>query len=231
MPYDSRSTNLNEAGSLYGSIIYQKAPVVMRHLEKLMGDEVFRDGLREYLKAHAFGNATWSDLIAVLDRRTPTDLVEWSRVWVEEPGRPIIRTEIEVRNSRIAKLAFHQTAEHSELQSRASLWPQQLRVALGYADGVREVTADMSGASVTVADAVGLPAPLYVLPTGGGWAYGVVRARFGIAGLPESQPPRHRRPTHARRRVGHDVGCAARPSGRACCLRGTRDQGIAARSG
>ncbi len=50
--------NLNEAGSLYGAIIYQKAPIVMRQLELLMGAEPFRDGLRDYLKAHAFGNAT-----------------------------------------------------------------------------------------------------------------------------------------------------------------------------
>jgi hypothetical protein len=31
----------------------------MRQLELLMGADVFRDGLREYLKAHAKGNATW----------------------------------------------------------------------------------------------------------------------------------------------------------------------------
>ena len=67
--------NLNEAGSLYGAIIYQKAPIIMRHLEHLMGETVFRDGLREYLKKYAFGNATWSELIAILDARTDTDLV------------------------------------------------------------------------------------------------------------------------------------------------------------
>ena len=49
--------NLQDAGSLYGSIIYQKAPIVMRQLERLMGDDAFRDGLREYLKAHAMANA------------------------------------------------------------------------------------------------------------------------------------------------------------------------------
>jgi aminopeptidase N len=27
--------------------------------------------LREYLKTYAMGNATWSDLIAILDKRTP----------------------------------------------------------------------------------------------------------------------------------------------------------------
>ena len=54
--------NLNEAGSLYGAIIYQKAPVVMRQLELLVGEEAFRAGVREYLDAHRFGNADWTDL-------------------------------------------------------------------------------------------------------------------------------------------------------------------------
>ena len=41
--------NLDDAGTLYGAIIYQKAPIVMRQLETMMGAEPFRDGLREYL--------------------------------------------------------------------------------------------------------------------------------------------------------------------------------------
>ena len=81
--------NLNEAGTLYGAIIYQKAPIVMRQLETILGETPFRDGLREYLRAHRFANATWPDLIALLDARTPEDLAAWSRAWVEEPGRPV----------------------------------------------------------------------------------------------------------------------------------------------
>ena len=87
--------NLNEAGTLYGGIIYQKAPIVMHHLELMVGEETFRDGLREYLAAHAFGNATWPDLIEVLDQKSPLDLKAWSHAWVEEPGRPTITTSIE----------------------------------------------------------------------------------------------------------------------------------------
>jgi aminopeptidase N len=82
--------NLNDAGSLYGPIIYEKAPIVMRQLELLIGEEAFRNGLREYLSAHRFGNATWTDLIAVFDRLSPLDLRAWSRAWVEQPGRPTI---------------------------------------------------------------------------------------------------------------------------------------------
>ncbi|HEY4659687.1 MAG TPA: M1 family aminopeptidase, partial [Gemmatimonadaceae bacterium] len=47
-----RLDNLSDAGSLYGAIIYQKAPIVMRQLEMMVGEDRFRDGLREYLGAH-----------------------------------------------------------------------------------------------------------------------------------------------------------------------------------
>jgi len=50
-PIRQELANLSEAGSLYGAIIYQKAPIVMRQLERLMGADAFRDGLRDYLKS------------------------------------------------------------------------------------------------------------------------------------------------------------------------------------
>ena len=59
--------NLNEAGQLYGPIIYLKAPIMMRQLELMMGEAALRDGLREYLKKYAYANATWLDLVAILD--------------------------------------------------------------------------------------------------------------------------------------------------------------------
>ena len=39
----------------------------MRQLETILGEDAFRDGLREYLRAHSSANASWPDLIAVLD--------------------------------------------------------------------------------------------------------------------------------------------------------------------
>src|SRR5687768_16069064 len=124
--------NLNEAGSLYGAIIYKKAPIIMRHLEALMGDTVFRDGLREYLKKHAFGNASWSDLISILDERTSTDLARWSQIWVEEAGRPSIVTDLVVKNGKIDSLVLSQ----EDGQQRHRQWPQELRLAIGYADKI-----------------------------------------------------------------------------------------------
>lgn len=82
--------NLREAGSLYGAIIYQKAPIVVRQLERLLGEDTLREGLRRYLDEYRFGNATWPDLVLILDDLTGEDLSAWSRAWITEPGRPRI---------------------------------------------------------------------------------------------------------------------------------------------
>jgi aminopeptidase N len=54
----------------------------------LVGADTFRDGLREYLKAHSFGNATWTDLIALLDAKTPENLAAWSQPGSRRPDGP-----------------------------------------------------------------------------------------------------------------------------------------------
>src|SRR5262249_20674289 len=151
--------NLNEAGTLYGAIIYQKAPIVMRQLELMLGADRFRDGLREYLEAHAFGNASWSDLISVLDARTPEDLAAWSRAWVEEAGRVIVTTDLQTSRerragkSRIEQLSF---TERDPFPRRGLTWTEQMQVALGYEDGVRLLPVRLNAARVDVADARGL---------------------------------------------------------------------------
>ncbi|MDE7073746.1 MAG: aminopeptidase [Odoribacter sp.] len=82
--------NLNNAGLIYGKIIYNKAPVMMKKLVGLMGEEAFREGIREYVRTFGFGNATWEELVAILDRCSEADLQAFSRVWVHEKGMPHI---------------------------------------------------------------------------------------------------------------------------------------------
>ncbi len=162
--------NLNEAGSLYGAIIYQKAPIVMRQLEGLMGEATFRDGLREYLSRFQFGNATWSDLIEILDRRTSEDLRAWSQVWLEEAGRPKITPYLALNSDdTISSLALRQTGP----LNRGRLWNQRLEVVLGHSGTVRTFPIQLAGDSVTIEDAAGRPRPDFILAGGKGLGYGL----------------------------------------------------------
>ena len=85
--------NLQNAGLIYCNIIYDKAPVVMDMLARKMGAEAFQKGLQAYLRTYAYGNATWDDLIAVLEPEAGFDIEEWSRHWVKEPGMPCLTQE------------------------------------------------------------------------------------------------------------------------------------------
>ncbi len=154
--------NLNAAGQMYGAIIYQKAPIVMRQLERILGPENFRDGLREYLKNFQYGNATWLDLVKVLDDRSDKDIAAWSKAWVEQSGRPSIKTEFDGQH-----LAFVQ----SDPQGRSLQWIQQMQVLTGTTASVQTTPLEFRGERAEMN-----PLPpgkiQFVLPTGGGLAYG-----------------------------------------------------------
>jgi len=160
--------NLSGAGSLYGPIVYNKSPVVMRQLEALLGDASFRDGVRTYLRRHSFANATWDDLIAALAGRTKLDLRHWSRMWIDEPGRPVIRTALEVNDGRVQRLALQQ----SDPQRRNRLWPQQLRVTVGCGQKPKRIVAELVGDEVDLTRLLDGCVPDYVLAGGEGWGYG-----------------------------------------------------------
>lgn len=161
--------NLNEAGSLYGAIIYQKAPIVMRQLERLLGADSLRDGLRVYLKQFEFGNATWLDLIKVLDERTERDLAAWSHVWVEEAGRPLVRTEWESNPEGRRHIAL---VQRDPKVGRSLVWTEQIEVLLGRPADARSLPLEMKSEITEVPEALLPPEVDFVLPTGAGLAYG-----------------------------------------------------------
>jgi aminopeptidase N len=153
--------NLREAGSLYGAIIYQKAPIVMRQLEALVGDSTFQEGLRVYLDRFRFANATWPELIGILDSLSAEDLAAWSRAWVDEPGRPTITTRWADSGLVVAQV--------DSLAGRGLLWNQPIRLALGLGDSVGLERVQLRGAEAFLP----LPRrPDFVLPGADGIAYG-----------------------------------------------------------
>ena len=180
-------TNLNDAGQLYGPIIYEKAPIVMRQLEMVVGEQRFRDGVREYLKKYAFGNATWLDLIRILDAKTPENLAAWSRAWVEERGRPEFTTALRVgKNNTVERL----TITMSDPLRRGLVWPQRMRVTVGYLGSQKELAVYAKARETVLREAAGMPKPLFILPNGGGLGYGLFlldeqSAAYLLANMPQ----------------------------------------------
>jgi aminopeptidase N len=160
--------NLREAGTLYGAIIYQKAPIVMRQLELMVGEDTFREGMRQYLSRFAHSNATWLDLIGILDDLSDEELSDWSHVWVEEAGRPTVSTQLTLENGRISDFRISQ----SDPTGGDRVWRQTLEITVSARDELSTVPVRLDGQPLVLDDWVGREAPDFVLPNGGGFEYG-----------------------------------------------------------
>lgn len=92
-PIRQNLDNLMLAGTLYGDIIYHKAPIALQQLELMMGSEKFREGLNIYLKKYEYDNAGWNELIEIFDNLSADDIKTWSKRWIDTPGMPAISVD------------------------------------------------------------------------------------------------------------------------------------------
>lgn len=154
--------NLNHASLLYDNIIYDKAPVMMRMLELMMGSEKLQGGLQRYLIEHSFGNASWEDLVRILDEAAPAAGVrQFSEVWVKQKGMPLIHTAY-----RDGQIVVSQTDPYG----RGVVWPQKFQVRLIYdRDTSRTLTVDMQQPTA-VFKVNGRPD--FIIPNADGRGYG-----------------------------------------------------------
>ncbi len=160
-PIRQRLPNLNEAGTLYGAIIYNKAPIMMRQLEALLGEARFQEGIRTYLSTFSNANATWPDLIRILDEKTPNDLNAWSEVWVNTAGRPSFRfDEGEASNEYVLR-------QYDPL-GEERFWPQQFGIAHGDEFSLTQ-TAKFLAPDYPIPAALGDVDTLLVNSDGGGY--------------------------------------------------------------
>jgi aminopeptidase N len=169
-PIRQHLANLKDAGSLYGAMIYNKAPIMMRQLEASMGTDAFQKGIQKYVQKYANDNADWNNLVEILDAETPLDMKKWSEVWVNKSGRAIFSDKIEYdAHNRIKKFEISQKAEdHSD-----NVWPQIFQIGLLYKDEVKIVTANITNKYLVVKEATGLEKPLAVIYNYNGFGYGV----------------------------------------------------------
>ncbi|MBV8251829.1 MAG: aminopeptidase [Chitinophaga sp.] len=178
-PIRQQLENLQDAGTMYGDIIYHKAPIMMRQIELLMGKDNFRKGVQEYLKTYAYGNASWNDMIAILAKFTKADLYKWNNVWVNQPGRPVFDYKMTTANGKIKQFTITQHPESGEKR----LWPQVFDIALVYGGGmqeshtypvtVEELRVNMNDFNTVVKAAVGKKKPDYILFNSSGLGYGL----------------------------------------------------------
>ncbi|MDQ3009909.1 MAG: M1 family aminopeptidase, partial [Acidobacteriota bacterium] len=121
--------NLKDAKSAYGAIVYQKAPSLLRALSFVIGEDKFRDGVRLFLKEHAYANAEWSDLIQACERASGQKLTAWADVWIKRRGMPQVDVALSCNAlGLIEKLELKQRDTLNE----GGVWPIKSQLLLAY---------------------------------------------------------------------------------------------------
>ncbi len=110
-PVKQHLANMKMAGTLYGAIIYNKAPIVFEQLEQIMQSAPFRAAVQEYLSTYAHANADWSDLVNILDKHSQQNISRWSEAWINGKGMPEIAFETDLASR---KLKIQQISEYEK---------------------------------------------------------------------------------------------------------------------
>ncbi|MEO7296891.1 MAG: aminopeptidase N [Candidatus Limnocylindria bacterium] len=144
----------------FDGISYAKGAGVLKQLAAWVGMDQFTQGLRAYVREHAYGNTTLADLLAALERASGRDLKAWSSEWLETAGVNTLRPESAAEDGAYTAFAVVQTASAEQPTLRAH------RIAIGLYDksGDRlvrreRIEVDIAGAKTTIPALLGATVP------------------------------------------------------------------------
>jgi puromycin-sensitive aminopeptidase len=79
--------------AMFDLLTYEKGGSVLRMLQQYLGEEVFRDGIRLYLKKHSYANTVTTDLWDALEENSGQPVREMMNTWILQGGVPLVTLE------------------------------------------------------------------------------------------------------------------------------------------
>jgi alanyl aminopeptidase len=84
----------DDIANAFDGITYSKGASVIEMFERWVGRDVFQRGVREYLRAHAFANATARDFLSAIGSVSGVDVATPFSSFLDQPGAPLVRFEL-----------------------------------------------------------------------------------------------------------------------------------------
>jgi aminopeptidase N len=101
-PVLQRVDSATQAAQAFDSITYEKGAAVINMLIAYAGADALRDGIRAYIKAHAYSNTVDSDLWSEVQKAAGRKLVRVEQDFTQKAGLPLIRVTQTARGSHIS---------------------------------------------------------------------------------------------------------------------------------
>jgi aminopeptidase N len=144
----------------FDGITYAKGASVIKQLVAYVGLDAFLAGLRAYFGKHAWGNATFDDLLTELESASGRELRKFAAQWLETAQVNTLRPRVEIgADGRYAGVVVQQEAP----AAYPTLRTHRIGVGLYDLDGDRLVRRDrleldVSGEQTEIAALSGVPA-------------------------------------------------------------------------
>ncbi len=113
-PIQAKVRNVDEIGGLFDAISYGKGAAVLRMLESYVGEESFRKGVSEYLRAFSYSNANGEDLWNSLGKASGLPVYRVARAWITKPGFPLVRAKASKGEVNFSQTRFRLTGDETE---------------------------------------------------------------------------------------------------------------------
>ncbi|KAK7970779.1 hypothetical protein PG996_000791 [Apiospora saccharicola] len=81
----------SEVDQIFDAISYAKGSSVLRMISTYLGEDVFLEGVRKYIKKHAYGNTQTDDLWAALEEASGKPVKEIMSIWTKNVGYPVVQ--------------------------------------------------------------------------------------------------------------------------------------------
>jgi puromycin-sensitive aminopeptidase len=84
----------DDANGMFDTLTYLKGGAILRMLEQYLGADRFRDGIRRYLRTHAYGNTETHHLWDALEEETGEPVRRIMDTWIWQGGYPLISVTV-----------------------------------------------------------------------------------------------------------------------------------------
>src|SRR5690606_23167612 len=105
-PIEVPVSHPDEIRTIFDAISYQKGASVLHMLHNFLGSGGFREGVRHYLKKHAYGNTDTVDLWQALEDTTGKDVKQFMGAWISQPGYPLLSVDRQHNYLRVSQKRF-----------------------------------------------------------------------------------------------------------------------------
>ena len=99
-PIEVEVQSPSEVAQIFDAISYSKGASIIRMISNYLGGKVFQKGVNDYLKRHAYGNATTIDLWTSLGVASKQDVTNIMHSWTRDMGFPLVIVEEEIYDPR-----------------------------------------------------------------------------------------------------------------------------------